>query len=339
MNIKKRMTVPDTMKGILTLFVVIRHVLTCTIADNGGWLGNYIWAIQMPAFFFLAGYFGVKEVSSIKSLFIRVKKSFLTLAVPFFAWSIIVCTLIFGMNGRNVLLTLADLVNHVDHGLWFIWVLFIIRVYFDIANYIITKNKKFGVLIAAFTYLLFLVLLGAVGIFTSLGFIGIKFILYYSIFYGIGFCVKIFSSKLSSFYNKVRTILFPIAALVLAYIVINIDLYATEDNIFGISIRLVSALLAIFSLYETCSVFNKFFVNARLDVIGKYSLEVYTTHAMIIICLGLSNMEKAPTLLSDGGGIKFLQLLVTISCLTYVIILVIKGNKYLNRLFFGKGWD
>lgn len=51
----------DEYKGMLIILVVIRHVLQYSVSDEGGILTNLIWAVQMPGFMFISGYFCAKK--------------------------------------------------------------------------------------------------------------------------------------------------------------------------------------------------------------------------------------------------------------------------------------
>ena len=52
----------DIYKGLLISLVVVRHVLQYSVVDEGGILTNIIWAVQMPGFMFISGYFAVKDI-------------------------------------------------------------------------------------------------------------------------------------------------------------------------------------------------------------------------------------------------------------------------------------
>ena len=132
----------DAYKAILIILVVIRHALQYSTSDEGGLLTNLIWAIQMPGFMLVSGYFCARKVLSYKDLLKSLKKSFIRYALPFFSWFIVIDVFICGAYFRNPILGVIHLIKNVDSGLWFIWVIFALSNIFNICNFYFEKNTS-----------------------------------------------------------------------------------------------------------------------------------------------------------------------------------------------------
>lgn len=107
-------------------------------------------------------------------------------ALPFLSWWFLVSVLLLGGFDRNVLTAANHIASHVDSGMWFLWVVFILSIIANICNYISSRNTAYYAVKTAAAALVMLGMLGILGILVGIRFIGIKFILYYSVFYGSG---------------------------------------------------------------------------------------------------------------------------------------------------------
>ena len=93
---KTRSLTLDIYKGILIILVVLRHVLQYSVADEGGILTNFIWAVQMPGFMLVAGWFSARKIESLKLTVHRIILSTQYYALPFFSWYFFLNCLLLG---------------------------------------------------------------------------------------------------------------------------------------------------------------------------------------------------------------------------------------------------
>lgn len=128
----------DNLKGIAILLVVIRHVMQANIIDcSETAIGNAIFAVQMPLFMAIAGFFSItsdKYYQNAEALKAYVKKRAIHYMLPFFSWFVVVYVLIRGFYDRNLGKAITTLINNVDVGLWFLYVVFMLSVISIIAN-------------------------------------------------------------------------------------------------------------------------------------------------------------------------------------------------------------
>ena len=75
-------------------------------------------------------------------------------------------------------------------------------------------------------------------------------------------------------------------------------------------------------------VFEKF----KINVIGKYTLEIYCVHMFVLHFIDIDNNA---ILFSQKGSIDTLWILLTVTALTGVLIFVIKSIPIADMLFFG----
>ena len=141
----KRIGWLDNLKGVAILLVVIRHVMQANITDCSQTIvGNAIFAVQMPLFMIIAGYFSItsdKYYSSKTEIWNYIKRRLIHYILPFFSWYIVVYVLLRGFYNRNVFEALKILVKNVDVGLWFLYVVFVLSVVMITAQAICTRLK------------------------------------------------------------------------------------------------------------------------------------------------------------------------------------------------------
>ena len=326
----------DIYKGILIILVVIRHVLQFSVVDEGGFLTNLIWAVQMPGFMLVSGYFAAKNCCSFSELRKTVIKSLQRYAVPFLSWFILVNVLIFGNYERNVYLGIESLFQRVDRGLWFLWVIFILSIFAAIANLVNgrVQDRHLKWILSLLTIIGCMALLVAVGLITDINYLGIKLILYYSVFYMFGWLVHKTEDFWKPYYTTVvRRILVSFCTIVFAIIIFNVDLYNCKDTIINIIIRITAGFCGSFILYHTICCYSDYLRKCNVHMLGKYTLEIYTTHMCVNALFRNSNSYVFGTLF--GFGNFFVSLICT-TFFTFIIIAVLRTIPICNFLLYGK---
>lgn len=195
------------------MIVVLGHIFEYSVSDwNHNILQNLIWAVQMPGFMVVSGYFSFREVGNVKKLMTGYWKSVERYLLPFLAWFVLISVLLLGDYERNVLKGLNSLAWGVDGGLWSIWVVFFLSLVGGLCNLVRGKVEGFAkqLVTVAVTvgegYDILLVLAKL----TSINFLGIKFILYYGLFYGLGWFIR----WTQAFWEKQKTIFYDMLAFI-----------------------------------------------------------------------------------------------------------------------------
>lgn len=336
----KRIQWLDNLKGIAIMLVVIRHVMQANITDcSQTVIGNAIFAVQMPLFMIIAGYFSIttdRYYSNKTEIWIYIRKRLKHYILPFFSWYILVYVLLHGFCDRNIFEALGILINNVDVGLWFLYVVFILSVVVIIAQTICNRlniPSKTGILqiLTGGGILLPLLIIGR---FYGMRFLGINLLLYYYLFFSLGFLlfqnrsiiVKVLSSR------KIVNAVGIIASAIFIGIVCLHNIELAPDGIINICLRVVAAISGCTSIAIAVFILSQNKSNKWLSIVGQNTLEIYVVHVQYIGLLP----KGVHYLYSIDGGIIFLTALSITVVLTTITIVVIKKVPVLNVLLFGK---
>ena len=314
----------------LIVLVVIRHVLQYSVSDEGGILTNFIWAVQMPGFMLVAGYFSARKVDSWSTVGKRILLSAQHYALPFFSWFILINCLLLGAYDRNPVTAVSTLLTHVDGGLWFLWVVFVLSIMATLANYMLMGGKG-KILRMAVVLIICFGLLTGVGIAFGINFLGIKYILYYAVFYGFGWLLKWTEEWWKQWWPKVSSIIIAIALIVFLAIIFNYDLYHAPDNLIGIALRCIAGFNGNLVLLWYCSKYEGQLNRLNLGWIGMYTLEIYATHMYVN-----NLMEMNSGFFTVAGFANFVASLILTVLFTLIIIAVFKSIPAMDFVFYGK---
>lgn len=303
------------------------------MTDEGGVLTNIIWAVQMPGFMLISGYFSARKIENMHELSKRIVGSMKHYALPFLSWWFLVSVLLLGGFDRNVLTAANHIAFHVDSGMWFLWVVFILSIIANICNYISSRNTAYYAVKTAAAALVMLGMLGIVGILVGIRFIGIKFILYYSVFYGSGWLLRKTQDTWKQFIDKYSSLVEFVAIVCFSAIVFNYDLYHCEDDLISIALRCIAGFSGNIVLLWIANKYKDDFERVCLDRIGLYTLEIYTTHMYVNGLMGAGNTSGFFTV---PGFANFTVSLILTIIFTAILTMIIKSIPYANFLLYGK---
>lgn len=336
----KRIRWIDNLKGVAILLVVIRHVMQANITDcSETVIGNAIFAVQMPLFMVIAGFFSITSEKYYKNAVMLIgyaKKRALHYILPFFSWFIIVYVLLRGFYDRNLVKALTTLISNVDVGLWFLYVVFVLSVISIIANAICSRlsfPSKTGlvpILVGGGLMLPLLVL----GRLFGMRFLGINLLLYYYLFFALGrflFCNQDFIRKCFS----THIVLYGtglLATIIYILIVLNHNIELAPNRIVNTYLRILAAVSGCTAIAIGVYIFSGEKTNKLLETLGQNTLEIYVVHVHYIGLLP----KGTHYLYTVDGFIVFLAALMVTMLLSSVTILTIKKIPVLNFIFFGK---
>lgn len=301
-----------------------------SVVDEGGILTNFIWAVQMPGFMLVAGYFAARKITNLKATSKRILLSSQHYALPFLSWFLLINVLLLGKNGRNPITGFTNLMTHVDVGLWFLWVVFALSVIAAFANFALSSGRGRIAKTAAVFIVCFGGLLAAGKLF-GLSFIGIKYILYYAIFYGFGWLVKWTEDIWKPWWRKIANTVYFICLIVFLGIVFNFDLYHTGDGLVSIAMRAAAGFAGNGVILAVCSEYENILGKLRLDKLGLYTLEIYATH----MCVN-NLMEMGNGFFTAAGFGNFVCSLILTVLFTAIIIATFKAIPAADFIFYGK---
>lgn len=316
--------------------VVIRHVLQCSTSDQGGVLGNIIWAVQMPGFMLIAGYFSYKCIDSYKTLVMNFKKNCCRYLLPFISWFFLISVILLGRFEGSLLNGGAALIQHVDNGLWFLWVTFILAIIASFVNLLMSKNNLGpGKLIVAIAFfLVFGIATAFVMTRKGISFLGIKYVLYYGVYYAIGYHVNKHNilSLLVEPKHKLYKILSAMSFSMFLFIVFNIDLQSGADNFTNILIRFFAAMSGCLALMVIVNRSSEYLQRMNVNKIGMHTLEIYCVH--VYYC-GIMKQENANSLYTVLGFQNFVISLFITVVATLLTIQIIRVFPFANLILFG----
>ncbi|MBR6902743.1 MAG: acyltransferase, partial [Clostridia bacterium] len=232
---KERNQFVDIIRGVAMLLVVLGHTMTgSTVNSQSSFLFNIVWSLQMPLFILISGYVTrySKEIRTISELFKFFLKRTTAYLLPFAVWSFLIRGIILN---QKVFLDIKYMLWHIDSGYWFLITIWTISMIFGIANFASSKIKKsvLGKQILLFVvYACGMALLGTIGYFAGISFLGIKLTLYYMPFYFVGYLYGQYRDKIFSFsFGKTTVdIIVAICLAVWIFALIRFNIYELSDG-------------------------------------------------------------------------------------------------------------
>lgn len=269
----------DSIKGWLILLVILGHAIQYSIGSdcytNRFW--NIIYSFHMPAFMAVSGYLSYRKNKPLGGIVRRFKQ----LVVPFVLWTLVWIAL----KDQLTCNTFFDYIIYPDHGLWFLWVLFLINVVFAWGCKISDafRVRQDIILLGLCMFFIFLMVLFDIRIF------GFQLLAYYLIFYSFGHFLHKYEKKIVTSSNCVIIILAMIW-LVLAWFWQMHDLPSflsklpIPNNLISYVYRFVTALIAVYILFvlapKTLNKDTRW--NKPFKELGMLSLGIYTTHLIMM---------------------------------------------------------
>ena len=283
----KRLVWVDSLKGWLIILVVLGHAIQNTLgaACGSNHLWNIIYSFHMPAFMAMSGFVAYRPNRSlgmgISNCISTIYRRFLQLVIPFVIWTLILLVIKSGLTLGNIKLYLF----YPDKGLWFLWVLFIINVFFFLGSWVAERLKiKEEYLIVGIG-----LLLAGIMVVFDFRLLGFQFIAYYYLFYSLGYFLNKYNDRLVT-KKKVVIVILSLVWLVLAWFWNMHELPGFLNEIpiphtlMQYFYRFVTAAIAIYVLISVFPLIlngeNSF--NHPFVKLGTISLGIYTTHFIFI---------------------------------------------------------
>lgn len=330
---RKRLIWADSLKGLLIILVVLGHAIQYTLGVHCGsnHLWNIVYSFHMPAFMAVSGFVafrpsgGGKITNRLSVIYRRMRQ----LIVPFFIWTIVLMLVQSGISLENI----KKYLIYPDNGLWFLWVLFFINVFFIFGDYISERIKsKQDYVIAAIC-----MALAAVMVLFEIRVFGFQFFAYYFMFYSFGFFVHKYYDKVVT-NNTSITIGLTFVWIVLAWFWKMHELpswlhFLPMQGLMQYGYRFITAAIAIYVLFAVSPlILNKDNTwNRPIMKLGSLSLGIYTTHfiligSVVVFCRGLFENDSVVVVSS------FLLALL----LSWVIVWLLSKWSVSSKYFLGK---
>lgn len=282
---KKRLVWADSLKGWLIILVVLGHAIQNSVGvkcDNDH-LWNIIYSFHMPAFMAISGFLAYRPNAQWggQSLLSLLYRRFRQLIVPFILWTLLLLLI----GSKFSLEDIGTYLLYPDKGLWFLWVLFFITVFFNFGSWLsecICIKQEYVITVFC------LLFAGSMMAF-EFRVLGFQFLAYYFIIYSLGFFLNKYYDKVIT-KNTLVLLLLVICWGVLAWFWKMHDLPSwlqftpLPASLMQYTYRFITASLAIYvllaaspNLLNANSKWNTPFIN-----LGEISLGIYTVHYILI---------------------------------------------------------
>lgn len=335
---KERNNYLDMLKGVLILIVVFRHIFQIAAQNSDAdYLCNLMAIIEMPLFIAISGYFCLPKLNYYNTEFKiinKIKKITKAYIIPFLSFYVIFR--LFFYQQYNGMKSIYSIFFNISQSLWYLIAIWMLNVFSIIAYVIASRIKNllaFRIMLFCVIYFALVGLLLFMGIVININFLGCKLIVYYSMYYIIGYLFMNFQSQILFIYNKFDNILLFSAMCIYFFGGYIFKIMAMPDNMMSIAIRFILALAGIiFFLNFTYSIYIKGKLKL-LEKIGIFTLEIYYVHSFLMNAL---DINKAVVLFSLDGIINSIILTLFVAILCPMIILIIRQSNLANLIIFGK---
>ena len=328
---KERLLWIDSLKGILILLVIVGHAISKVIgneAANNDYWWCLIYSFHMPTFIAVSGYLQYRsKYSNKKPLQLQIWRRFCQLMVPFLVWSVLYFAI------RNRIESYPNCILMPNTTFWFLWALFFICAIFSIMEKVSEKWSLKHDLVVGLTCIVFASVLV---ILKDIHLLGIQYILYYFLFYAIGYYIHKFGISIKSI---MACVLMAFAWLLLASfwrpqaLPEFIPLSGMAATMLRFIYKFVVALVAVvvvFSIAPKClNGDNK--VCKILTWVGTYSLGIYVIHLTFA-----DLVSKFVFSFVNDTWAKVLILFILLAVFSSVIVWLLNKFKWTSRLFLGK---
>lgn len=326
----------DILRGFATFIVVIGHVFQMFEDYETTYLFKIIFSIQMPLFIAISGYstFFSRKIKNKSELLMHIRKKTVQILVPWFVWSILVYIFKADMPIIDYIHFVA---YHMESAYWFLFSLWCINIIHTLSYYVsnILLNKICNKILTIVIHVFFLSIVLFIGMKLGITFLGIKYTLYYYVFFIFGEKIAHFYNGHSSFNKNVNTIISAISFLIYFFLSSKYNTYLMEDSFFNILLRLIisaTGCVYLFYLAKSINVSYKSIILDYLDSLGKYSLEIYviqifTLKIVPITNISISSIEGYIMIVFDSFIVMFFSIL---------LLKLINANKLLRKILFYK---
>ncbi len=238
------------------------------------------------------------------------------------------------VKGSFTLETIKTYLLYPDKGLWFLWVLFFINVFFVLGVWLAEHIRVKQEIVILLICLLFA---GVMVVFEPRIF-GFQFIAYYFLFYSLGFFLHKYEEKI------ITKNPFVITTLILCWFVLAwfwkmhdlpywLESFPLPSTLMQYSYRFITAAIAIYILLAVSpmALNSDKWLNQPFVSLGAISLGIYTTHFILI-----GRIVKLSSSFGLGENMTIIMTFVVALLVSWVIVWLLGKWKVTARYMLGK---
>lgn len=293
----------DFMKGCAILLVILGHsIQTSVVKFDDNFIFRIIYSFHMPLFMLLSGF------TIQLPLKINILKKMRRLFIPFLSFGLI--SYYAGLIDINFFMIFFK----PDYGLWFLYVLFLINLWLFCFYKSYVFNKYAGVLVSIILYFTFSYITEIFSYYLPYVLLGI--FLRHLVTSGY------IRSKNYNLYSNLMLIVLSLLFIFLVYFWHRIDVPVFLTSQYTITIyRFLTAICGISIFYLVVSTIYRLLPLKLIIILGINSLELYALHPYVLKIFPFTPYYP----------IKF----IIVSCVTYILIELLRYNRYLQLFLFG----
>jgi len=252
--VKERNIGIDAIRGAAAFMVVFTHIIQLYGSGSNNIVNNMFLALQMPLFMMVSGYtskFG-KPIETSTQLLSQIGKRSRLLLLPWLSWSLLVY--ITYKSDTPFFEHISNVAYHMEGAYWFLFSLWCIDVVFCLAqfvnNRIFLKGKNIiGILIP---FYLCIFVYAMIGYFCGFSFLGLKYTLYYQLFFVLGFLLTKFDLKKMD--DSFVEILMMVSAIIFFCITCKTNIFELPDSPYSTGVRIFVSMIGCLVVFYS---FNK----------------------------------------------------------------------------------
>ena len=287
----------------------------------------------MPAFFLISGYVNQYSFLHHKPSEL-IKRRTISSLVPWFTWTIIV---------KGVLVGNYDLLNplwlcyHIDGGFWFLFVLWLITMVYGVARFFAERmdTQLKQTIVFTVLYGICMMLFAALALVFGPSFLGMKYTLYYMLFYYVGYMWSVYSKRLLQWRHEHECRTLVVAASFILYVILvsRFNFASGEDNLIGILLRGICSMTGCICFFSLVQISEEGTTGRMFSWLGTHSLEIYVIHLTLIHIFPCGDGMRLMTLQGMSACLLGTGLLAGISS---AIAAILQKNVILRMLLCGK---
>lgn len=300
-NSNERNNIVDCLKGSLILLVILGHVIQYGLLDSfdENIIFRVIYSFHMPAFITVSGYiYAYSKIEKVNTINF-IKKNIYRLILPFISWYIIKYFIEGVYNEITFLDHIKNVIISPDYGLWFLWIIFLLKTIFFISQKgILAFNNKFKIELIVLTIMFFIINIIPYDV------LGIGLLKKYYKYFLIGYLIN----RINRFERKIKINKIIIYISMLVFLLLAIQWYRVKEPLFYENIYFIDSILLkkiIFSIYNfitailgTLSIYEvtKYIVKKKVytmkifEYLGKNTLGIYAIHYYFIALIKSENL-------------------------------------------------
>lgn len=179
-----------------------------------------------------------------------------------------------------------------------------------------------------------LIFYGVIAFVFGFEFLGMKYVLYYMVFYYLGYIYSVYESEIKRKLSyKIKECIIALATISFVFLVGHYNFATINDNLHGILLRACCSIMGCISFFSLISIKEDGILGRGLIWIGNNTLEIYVVHLLIV---GAIYVQNKMNFMSCQGILSVLSIGLVVMIVSCIISTMLNKNSILKKVFCGK---